>query len=173
MRLLWYAHFKLSKINWIEHLASRLLSWHHSCLQENIWFHTSLYISQIYKAKAVAKQVHWLFLGYGTLTINIQTHTHSQFTVIYLLNLLSTCSLLRSEKWLIFNSCVCLLGMNAVEDGICNKSCINRSGQRREKNLNVSVSECTFLWCKAIPPELTAQWATNYSRCIILKIFFI
>lgn len=149
-----------------------LLSWHRSCLQECIWFHTFLHISQIYKTKEVVKQVHWLFWGCGALTTNIHGHTNMQFTVIYLLNLPSTCGLLRSKHWLMFNSSHCLAGAYGVADAFI-KVALTFQTIGVKKSGNVSVSECIFLWRKAISAELTAQWATNWSRCRILAILFL
>lgn len=172
MRLLWYAHFKGRKIHWIEHRASPdfCLGIVHAC--KNVFDFTP---SCIFLRSTKLKRLQSKCIDYSGVVERwqqIYTDTHIQFTVIYLLILSSTCCLLRSKHWLMFNSLVCLVGVNGVADALIKVS-LTFQTIGVEKSGNVSVSECIFLWRKAISAELTARWATNWSRCRILAILFL
>lgn len=89
--------------------------WHHLCLQVNIRFFTTLYVSCIYKTKGLVKPVHQLFLGN-----NIK---YCKQHVV--------CSELRKKRLRSALS-VCLIVMNEAKDGNCNKSCINLPNQSKK-----------------------------------------
>ena len=77
MRLLWYAHFKWRKIDWIEHLASFAFVLAVVLLARQYFTSYLPVYSQIYKTEEIGNQLHWLYLGYGIIVVNIQNEKNT------------------------------------------------------------------------------------------------